>query len=174
EVFKINNQNYRHGLKAVVMEILVNRLSSGLNATVSPVLEASERNYFLNASFGSEYSDQGIDGAVTTWSYNESGSTDLGNVTKRHQTSTILSLQTIVVLSIMYSIVFVLALVGNISVVTVVAKDKSLHTATNFFLVNMAIADILIAIFCLPLTLLSKIFTSKLCFSHLSVFHGSQ
>ncbi|XP_055877519.1 neuropeptide SIFamide receptor-like isoform X1 [Biomphalaria glabrata] len=142
------------------MEILVNRLSSGLNATVSPVLEASERNYFLNASFGSEYSDQGNDGAVTTWSYNESGSTDLGNVTKRHQTSTILSLQTIVVLSIMYSIVFVLALVGNISVVTVVAKDKSLHTATNFFLVNMAIADILIAIICLPLTLLSKIFTN--------------
>lgn len=65
----------------------------------------------------------------------------------------------LVILSVSYGIVFLLALLGNISVIIVVAKDKSLHTATNLFLVNMAIADTLMAIFCLPITLLSNIYT---------------
>ncbi|CAG5125287.1 unnamed protein product [Candidula unifasciata] len=67
----------------------------------------------------------------------------------------------LVVLTVSYSIVFFLALMGNLSVVLVVAKDKSLHTATNFLLVNMAVADMLMAIFCLPITLMYNIFNGE-------------
>ncbi|XP_012942001.2 neuropeptide FF receptor 2 [Aplysia californica] len=65
----------------------------------------------------------------------------------------------LVILSISYGIVFLLALLGNLSVIAVVARDRSLHTATNFFLVNLAVADMLVAIICLPITLLSNIYT---------------
>lgn len=67
----------------------------------------------------------------------------------------------VVILSVSYSIIFCLALLGNLSVVLAVVKDKSLHTATNFLLVNMAVADMVMAIVCLPLTLMSNIFFGK-------------
>ncbi|CAG5126653.1 unnamed protein product [Candidula unifasciata] len=67
----------------------------------------------------------------------------------------------ILVLSFSYTIVFFLALLGNGSVVMAVFLDKSLHTPTNLFLVNLAVADVLVAIVCLPITLLNNIFTGK-------------
>ncbi|KAK2158720.1 hypothetical protein LSH36_165g07000 [Paralvinella palmiformis] len=36
-----------------------------------------------------------------------------------------------------------------------------MHTVTNYFIVNLAIADILVCIFCLPITLLSNLYTGK-------------
>ncbi|CAI9718399.1 neuropeptide SIFamide receptor-like [Octopus vulgaris] len=34
-----------------------------------------------------------------------------------------------------------------------------MHTVTNYFLVNLAVADILVAVFCLPMTLLDNLFS---------------
>lgn len=62
---------------------------------------------------------------------------------------------------IAYSTAFLFALFGNLVVIVVVLKYKWMHTVTNFFIVNLAIADILVAIFCVPITLLTHIFIGK-------------
>lgn len=52
----------------------------------------------------------------------------------------------------LYSVIFVLALVGNLVVCAVVFTSIRKWTVTNFFIVNMAAGDILMAFFCIPFT----------------------
>jgi len=67
----------------------------------------------------------------------------------------------IVIYSFGYSAVFLCALFGNLMVIMVVIRNKSMHNATNYFIVNLAVADILVAIFCVPITLLSNLYNGK-------------
>lgn len=60
-----------------------------------------------------------------------------------------------------YCIVFIVGLVGNSFVISVVLRLPRMRTVTNYFIVNLAIADILVIIFCVPATLLSNIFVRK-------------
>ena len=73
----------------------------------------------------------------------------------RHSTTTT------IVYCLGYLIVFVLGLIGNCLVVAVVFRCPRMRSVTNFFIVNLAIADILVILFCLPATLLSNIFVRK-------------
>ena len=57
-----------------------------------------------------------------------------------------------VVIYSLYSVIFVLALVGNLVVCAVVFTSIRKWTVTNFFIVNMAAGDILMAFFCIPFT----------------------
>ncbi|CAG9579529.1 unnamed protein product [Danaus chrysippus] len=59
---------------------------------------------------------------------------------------------------IAYLLVFVVGLVGNCFVIAVVYRSPRMRTVTNFFIVNLAVADILVIVFCLPATLMSNIF----------------
>ncbi|XP_021360081.1 neuropeptide SIFamide receptor-like [Mizuhopecten yessoensis] len=68
-------------------------------------------------------------------------------------------LHMIVIYSCVYSAVFLFALCGNLMVITVVVRNRSMHNATNYFIVNLAIADVLVSIFCVPITLLSNLYT---------------
>jgi len=68
-------------------------------------------------------------------------------------------LQMVVVLSVAYSLVFLLGLVGNCIVVSVVLLKTCMHNVTNYFIVNLAVADILVVVFCLPFTLVSNIYS---------------
>lgn len=56
-----------------------------------------------------------------------------------------------------YVIVFVVGLVGNSFVIAVVYRSPRMRTVTNFFIVNLAVADVLVIVFCLPATLLGNI-----------------
>lgn len=67
----------------------------------------------------------------------------------------------VVMYALAYGIIFVLAFVGNILVVTVVARNPSMHTVMYYFLVNLALSDLLVAIVCMPLTLLANIFAGQ-------------
>lgn len=69
----------------------------------------------------------------------------------------------VVVLSFAYGLVLVVALAGNLCVVGVVYKDKHFHTPTYVFIVNLAIADLAVAVFCLPVTLLTNVYNGKIC-----------
>ena len=42
--------------------------------------------------------------------------------------------------------VFISGLLGNLSVIAVVVRSKGLHSAMNYYLISLAIADILIII----------------------------
>lgn len=60
-----------------------------------------------------------------------------------------------------YIIVFIVGLIGNSFVIAVVLRSPRMRTVTNFFIVNLAVADILVIVFCLPATLMSNIFVRK-------------
>ncbi|XP_053211725.1 neuropeptide SIFamide receptor-like [Panonychus citri] len=57
-----------------------------------------------------------------------------------------------------YTIVFILGIVGNSAVVAVVFRSPRMRTVTNYFIVNLALADILVLLFCLPPTLIGHLF----------------
>jgi len=48
----------------------------------------------------------------------------------------------------MYGIVILLSLIGNVAVLFVVARNKRMHTPTNYFIVNLAISDIMVTSSC--------------------------
>lgn len=60
-----------------------------------------------------------------------------------------------------YAFVFIVGLIGNSFVIAVVLRSPRMRTVTNFFIVNLAIADILVIVFCLPATLMSNIYVRK-------------
>ena len=45
--------------------------------------------------------------------------------------------------TIVYSLIFVTGIIGNISVCAVIIKNKYMHTATNYYLFSLAISDVL-------------------------------
>lgn len=54
------------------------------------------------------------------------------------------------VLICFHSIVFVVGLVGNTLVCVAVYRNHTMRTVTNYFIVNLAVADFLVILFCLP------------------------
>lgn len=66
-----------------------------------------------------------------------------------------------VLLCVAYLIVFIVGLIGNSFVIAVVFRAPRMRTVTNYFIVNLALADILVICFCLPATLMSNIYVRK-------------
>ncbi|XP_078658826.1 neuropeptide FF receptor 2-like [Branchiostoma floridae x Branchiostoma belcheri] len=58
-----------------------------------------------------------------------------------------------------YVLVFGLCVAGNIIVCVVVIKTPRLRTVTNYFILNLAVSDLLVAVFCMPFTLVEHILT---------------
>ena len=52
----------------------------------------------------------------------------------------------------LHTIVFVIGLVGNALVCVAVYRNHSMRTVTNYFIVNLAVADFIVIFFCLPPT----------------------
>ncbi|XP_007451523.1 PREDICTED: neuropeptide Y receptor type 2 [Lipotes vexillifer] len=58
-----------------------------------------------------------------------------------------------IVLILAYCSIILLGVIGNSLVIHVVIKFKSMRTVTNFFIANLAVADLLVNTLCLPFTL---------------------
>ncbi|XP_058497510.1 neuropeptide Y receptor type 2 [Solea solea] len=74
-----------------------------------------------------------------------------------------------VTLILAYSTIIAFGVTGNSLVIYVVYKFKKLQTVTNFFIVNLAVADLLVNMLCLPFTLVYTLygewkFGQVLCF----------
>lgn len=75
--------------------------------------------------------------------------------------------QTLVYLT--YTIVFVVSLVGNGLVCHVVMFSAQMHSVTNLFIMNMAVGDLLMTLFCVPFSFVATLllqywpFGSDLC-----------
>ena len=52
----------------------------------------------------------------------------------------------LILITIFYLLLFITGLMGNLSVCIVIFRSKNLHTAMNYYLVSLAIADITIII----------------------------
>ncbi|XP_072243143.1 neuropeptide FF receptor 1 like 2 [Leuresthes tenuis] len=58
-----------------------------------------------------------------------------------------------------YSFIFLLCMVGNILVCLIVLENRCMRTVTNLFILNLAISDLLVGIFCIPTTLVDNLIT---------------
>lgn len=58
----------------------------------------------------------------------------------------------VVVVPIFFGMIGILGLVGNSLVVIVVAANPGMRSTTNILIINLAVADLLFVIFCIPFT----------------------
>ena len=54
-----------------------------------------------------------------------------------------LPLTTIIPISVVYSTIFIVGVLGNVATISVILKNKYMHTPTNVYLANLAISDLL-------------------------------
>lgn len=66
-----------------------------------------------------------------------------------------------IVYCIAYIMVFFVGLIGNFFVISVVFRVPRMRTPTNLFIANLAIADVLVIVFCVPATLMSNLFVRE-------------
>lgn len=57
----------------------------------------------------------------------------------------------------LYSIIFLLAVIGNSLVILTLVQNKRMRTITNIFLLNLALSDLCLGVFCLPFTLIGTL-----------------
>ncbi|XP_032985866.1 neuropeptide FF receptor 1 [Rhinolophus ferrumequinum] len=58
-----------------------------------------------------------------------------------------------------YVLIFLLCMVGNTLVCFIVLKNRHMRTVTNIFILNLAISDLLVGVFCMPTTLVDNLIT---------------
>ncbi|XP_037069080.1 neuropeptide Y receptor type 2-like [Pollicipes pollicipes] len=80
----------------------------------------------------------------------------------------ILMMEVQVFFYMIYSVIFLLGLFGNVLVMYAVYRNTALQTVTNYFILNLTLADILLCVLCIPFTplytfLQSWVFGKALC-----------
>lgn len=60
-----------------------------------------------------------------------------------------------------YTLIFLLCMVGNTLVCFIVLKNRHMRTVTNMFILNLAVSDLLVGIFCMPTTLVDNLITGE-------------
>ena len=58
------------------------------------------------------------------------------------------------VLAVAYLIIIVLSVCGNALVILTVWRNAHMHTVTNYYIVNLAVSDLLVSVLVMPLKLL--------------------
>ncbi|KAM6976414.1 neuropeptide Y receptor Y7 [Aplochiton taeniatus] len=58
-----------------------------------------------------------------------------------------------ITLILAYSLIILLGLIGNALVIYIIIRYRNMRTVTNFFIANLALADLLVDTLCLPFTL---------------------
>ncbi|XP_051915202.1 cholecystokinin receptor-like [Hippocampus zosterae] len=58
---------------------------------------------------------------------------------------------------VLYTLIFLLSVFGNLLIIVVLLLNKRMRTVTNSFLLSLAISDLMMAIFCMPFTLIPNI-----------------
>ncbi|XP_046406541.1 pyrokinin-1 receptor-like isoform X2 [Ischnura elegans] len=59
-------------------------------------------------------------------------------------------LAVVIPITIVYALIFLSGIVGNVSTCVVIARNRSMHTATNYYLFSLAISDLLLLVSGLP------------------------
>ncbi|XP_066305047.1 neuropeptide FF receptor 2-like [Branchiostoma lanceolatum] len=71
------------------------------------------------------------------------------------------SMYIIVIFVVIYVVVFLLCIVGNLVVCCIIARTATLRDVTHSFILNLAVSDLLVGVFCIPFTLVGHIFTEN-------------
>ena len=62
-------------------------------------------------------------------------------------------LYVVIPITLIYAVIFVTGFVGNISTCIVISRNKSMHTATNYYLFSLAVSDFMLLISGVPMEL---------------------
>ena len=57
----------------------------------------------------------------------------------------------------LYSLIFLLSIIGNSLVFLTLIQNKRMRTVTNVFLLNLSFSDLLLSCFCMPFTLIPQL-----------------
>ncbi|MBN3303481.1 CCKAR protein, partial [Amia calva] len=58
---------------------------------------------------------------------------------------------------LLYSVIFLLSVFGNMLIIIVLIVNKRMRTVTNSFLLSLAVSDLMVALFCMPFTLIPNL-----------------
>ena len=79
--------------------------------------------------------------------YNESGGR---NISRYDMISKRDPLYILIPITVIYAVILLTGLVGNVSTCVVIARNKHMHTATNYYLFSLAVSDLLLLVSGLP------------------------
>lgn len=57
----------------------------------------------------------------------------------------------------LYAVIFLMSVGGNLLIIVVLGLSRRLRTVTNAFLLSLAVSDLLLAVACMPFTLLPNL-----------------
>ncbi|XP_062384558.1 cholecystokinin receptor-like [Sardina pilchardus] len=58
---------------------------------------------------------------------------------------------------LLYTLIFLLSVFGNLLIIAVLTLNKRMRTVTNCFLLSLAVSDLMLAVFCMPFTLIPNL-----------------
>ncbi|KAL4630181.1 cholecystokinin receptor type A-like [Arapaima gigas] len=69
---------------------------------------------------------------------------------------------------VLYCVIFLLSVLGNTLIITVLVRNRRMRTVTNLFLLSLAASDLMLCLFCMPFTLIPNlmrdfVFGSGMC-----------
>lgn len=117
------------------------------------MLDSNELEYESSTLYNALETEQNINASSTNETWSNYDVCNSSASSEDFLTSTVF--QTCVY--IMYSTVFIVALVGNGLVCFVVKTSPRMKTVTNYFIVNLAVGDILMTLFCVPFSFISQL-----------------
>uniref|UniRef100_A0A182W5Y8 G-protein coupled receptors family 1 profile domain-containing protein n=1 Tax=Anopheles minimus TaxID=112268 RepID=A0A182W5Y8_9DIPT len=119
-------------------QTVIKDVDDAINFTFSPEADISIGfNVSLNGTVGGEQ-----------WPGNSGPGSDSANGTIPFEIRD--TLWIVIPISIIYSTIFVIGVLGNIITCIVISRNKSMHTATNYYLFSLAISDLLLLITGVP------------------------
>lgn len=63
----------------------------------------------------------------------------------------------IVIKSILFAVIIFFSIIGNFLIILVVLRNRSMRTTTNYYIVNLAVADLLVTVCCMWVTLIDDV-----------------
>ncbi|XP_050739684.1 cholecystokinin receptor type A-like [Eriocheir sinensis] len=80
---------------------------------------------------------------------------DLGELDRSSQVGVLMGREWVRIVG--FSLIFVVGVVGNVLVVVTLLHHRNLRSLTNVFLLNLAVSDLLLGVFCMPFTLVGSL-----------------
>uniref|UniRef100_A0AAR2KG68 Neuropeptide FF receptor 1 n=1 Tax=Pygocentrus nattereri TaxID=42514 RepID=A0AAR2KG68_PYGNA len=105
----------------------------------------------------SELSDLYINSSLLNISTNSSNASNLTSITYYPYYQHSLPVAASLILA--YLFIFLLCMVGNGLVCLIVLENRRMRTVTNLFILNLAVSDLLVGVFCIPTTLVDNLIT---------------
>ena len=72
---------------------------------------------------------------------------------------------------ISYGGILLLCVGGNVLVSLVVLRNRNMRSVTNLFILNLALSDLLIGVFCIPTTLIDNLISGGVSY-HYKIHHS--